>query len=434
MPKISNLPEGKEFEEFISAIFQCCGFYVERNVIEREEKEEILELDLVATGIDEEKSRSLIIEVKSGGWGFRDIFKIKGMIDYLGYLSGLLITIRPKERLQFYNDKATEIGIILIQIEDVSTAPQIIKKAIQCDVFLEEDFPIWRYSHWVERNLLRDLKYNKKKHYPDRISLQKLDEYYFLLNSGIFFTESIVQRVHKLYKAFENYPHISAKCGNEILGNSFDDEIDKLPSDIYNSTYYTCLYNIIQISTFIEHKARLALLKSAVDYLLTRRKKEEREKRGFGKDFEKQLQEELPDTFIEGMETLETHKYFYRYPIFWQWFMWIFGGFILMDYEEKEYETLSKKTGIPKEEISNALESYQILFPQKEDGWFMNLSPNSNINVMKMFPVPFMGIGANYRLLLYTETMNFDDLNVSGSYTLKDLKKWNSLTSQVLGT
>lgn len=57
MPKISNSPEGKEFEEFISAIFQCCGFFVERNVIEREEREEILEIDLVATSIDEEKSR-----------------------------------------------------------------------------------------------------------------------------------------------------------------------------------------------------------------------------------------------------------------------------------------------------------------------------------------------------------------------------------------
>ena len=39
----------KEFEEYISAFFQCGGCYVERNLIEREERKEILELDIVAT-------------------------------------------------------------------------------------------------------------------------------------------------------------------------------------------------------------------------------------------------------------------------------------------------------------------------------------------------------------------------------------------------
>jgi hypothetical protein len=110
--------------------------------------------------------------------------------------------------------------------------------------------------------------------------------------------------------------------------------------------------------------------------------------------------------------------------------MWIFGGFILKDYEEKEYKTLSQKTGIPIDEIPNALESYQILFP-RNDGWFMDL-PKSNIKLMKMFPVPFMGIGANYRRLIYTESQEFKDLKLTGMYTLDDLIKWNTLTVEVL--
>lgn len=111
--------------------------------------------------------------------------------------------------------------------------------------------------------------------------------------------------------------------------------------------------------------------------------------------------------------------------------MWIFGGFILKDYEEKEYEVLSQRTGIPKEEIPNALEAYQILFP-REDGWFMDFSPTSNIKMLKMFSVPFMGIGANYRRLLYTESKEFKDLKLSGKHTLNDLIKWNNLTVEVL--
>jgi len=111
--------------------------------------------------------------------------------------------------------------------------------------------------------------------------------------------------------------------------------------------------------------------------------------------------------------------------------MWLFGGFILKDYQEKEYEVLSQKTGIPIEEIPNALEAYQILFP-RDDGWFMYLSPNSNIKMIKMFSVPFMGVGAHYRKLLYTKSGKFKDLNLKGMYTLNDLNKWINLTVKVL--
>ncbi len=436
MVELPEFPRGKEFEEYISALFQSGGFYVERNIIEREE-EEILELDIVATNYNKEQPKILIIEVKSGDWGFSDIFKVKGWLDHLGQTDGLLITNKSKENAEFYEGKAIDIGVRLIQIDELSKAPEILKGTLPKGKLTGDDFDfdiyIWRFSYWVERNLLRNLKDNKKKFYPDRLSYQKLDEYFFLLNSGIFFSESIVRRVHKLYETFQKFPRISAKCGNELAGKSFDDEIGKLPTEIYSATYYDCHYNVIQISTFIEHRARLALLKSAIDYLLGRSKEEDREKKAFGVDFEDVLLDLLPRSFKDGMEQLEKHKYFYKYPIFWQWFMWIFGGFILKDYEEKEYEILSQKSGIPVEEIPNAFESYQILFP-REDGWFLDLFPisNSNISFLKMFPIPFSGIGANYRRLLYSDTKKFKDLSLSGMYTLNDLVKWNNLTIKVL--
>ncbi len=139
----------------------------------------------------------------------------------------------------------------------------------------------------------------------------------------------------------------------------------------------------------------------------------------------------LPQSFKDGLNSISKNKYFTKYPVFWQWFMWIFGGFILKDYEEREYKILSQKTGIPVGEIPNALESYQILFPL-DDGWFMDLSPNLNIKMMKMFPVPFMGVGTRYRRLLYTESGKFEDLELTGMHTLTDLIKWNNLTVEVL--
>lgn len=105
----------------------------------------------------------------------------------------------------------------------------------------------------------------------------------------------------------------------------------------------------------------------------------------------------------------------------------------MKDYEAKEYETLSRTTGIPIDEIPNALKSYEILFP-RDGGWFMDLSPNSNIRMMRMFPVPFMGVGANYRRTLYTDTGKYEDLKLTGEHTRNDIVKWNNLTVDILTT
>jgi len=63
------------------------------------------------------------------------------------------------------------------------------------------------------------------------------------------------------------------------------------------------------------------------------------------------------------MEEIRKDKYLHLYPIFWQWFTWVFGGFVLLDVEKDELELLSAKTGIPVEEIPNAFAAYDKLFP-----------------------------------------------------------------------
>jgi hypothetical protein len=103
----------------------------------------------------------------------------------------------------------------------------------------------------------------------------------------------------------------------------------------------------------------------------------------------------------------------------------------LKDKEEDEYAILSNKTGIPIDEVPNAFQSYELLFP-RSGGWFMDLPSDSNIKIMHMFPVPFMGVGANYRRFIHTKTGKFNDLNLSGRYTLSDLIKWNNLVVDVL--
>ncbi len=433
---LPDLPKGKEFEEYISAFFQSGGnYYIERNIIERE-IEEVLELDIITTDYTSFPPEIKLLEVKSRDWHFPDLFKVRGWMDYLSIDKGVFIASKERENLNFFREKAKRLNIDLVVIPDLNKSKEALSELVSNKSIEVVDISTWRFSYWVERNLLKRLNHKKKSH-PDNKCFKALEDYYFKVNNGIFFTENIVQKVHELYSTFQQFPRISAKCGNELIGNNFDEEYDILPKQIYDDTYYKCSYNDIQISTFIEHRARLAILKNAIDYKLYKKAGVENKTQDVpfwkiaGLDFEISLLDLLPPSFKKGLDEISKHEYFHKYPVFWQWFMWLFGGFILKDYEEKEYEVLSQKTEIPIDEIPNALESCQILFPQ-DDGWFMDLSPNSNIKMMKMFPVPFMGVGANYRRLLYTQSGKFEDLELTGMHTLNDLIKWNNLVVEVL--
>ena len=427
---LPDLPKGTEFEEYISAFFQSDGYCVERNI----ERRDILELDIVITNYNFSPPDLKLLEVKSGNWGSTDLFKVRGWMFYLNISKGAFIVSEERGNVDFYKQLANALNIDLVVISDLSESKEALAEFISNESIEKVDISTWRYSYWVERNLLKRLKHKKKSH-PDKKCFKSLEDYYFDVNSGIFFTENIAKKVCKLYSTFQKFPRISAKCGNELIGNSFGGEYDVLPKQIYSDTYYECKYNDIQVSTFIEHRARLAILKNAIDYKLYKEIGDENKTDDIlkisGLNSKVWSLALLPQSFKDGLNSISKNKYFTKYPVFWQWFMWIFGGFILKDYEEREYKILSQKTGIPVGEIPNALESYQILFPL-DDGWFMDLSPNLNIKMMKMFPVPFMGVGTRYRRLLYTKSGKFEDLELTGMHTLTDLIKWNNLTVEVL--
>jgi hypothetical protein len=424
-------PTEKEFEEYIAAYLQCAGFYVERNIVERDVTE-VLELDIITTDYDASPPNVRLVEIKSGGWGFPDVFKVYGWLRYLGIPSGALVVKKAKGAASehgFYVEKAKTLQIDLAAVDPLDKAGAALSDLLDGKSVDSTDQSLWRFSYWTERNIVKRL-IGKKKTVQNVRRFHAMDEYLFAVSSGVFFTQGAVNRADQLYTAFKKYPRISAKSAHEEMGNDFDDDVDTIDNSIFKSTFYECEYTDIQISLYIEHRARLVILKNAIDHLLYEKAGEgakagARTEKVFGMDFPS-----APKSFLNGLEEVATHKYFHRYPVFWQWFMWLFGGFILLDYEEKEYEKLSARTGIPSDEIPLALSSYDILFPHTE-GWFRD-EPKSNIRVMKMFPVPFMGVGANLRKRLYTEEGKYESLELTGQYTMGDLKKWNNLCVDVL--
>jgi hypothetical protein len=424
-------PITKEFEECVAAHLQCAGAYVERSVVEKEIKE-ILELDVITTDYSVCPPDVRVIEIKSGSWGFPDIFKIYGWLRYLDIQQGALIVKEPKETTgvqKFYQDKAKSLQIELAVVDSVLQAAAALSTLLNGKGVQEIDQSLWRFSYWLERNLIKRL-IGRKKSAPNVKRFLAMDDYLFAVNNGVFFIQDAVSRADHLYTAFKKYPHISAKCAHEELGHDFDDDVSSIDSSTFKRTFYDCKYTDIQISLYIEHRARLAILKNAVDHLLyskagQRSKAGSQTKKMLGLNISN-----APQSFLQGVQTIAAHKYFDRYPAFWQWFMWLFGGFILKDYERRDYEELSARTEVPADKIPEALSSYDVLFPQS-GGWFRD-EPKSNIRVMKMFPVPFMGIGANLRKNLYTSDGKYESLALTGQHTANDLIKWNNLAVEVL--
>lgn len=426
-------PTNTEFEEYVSAYVQSGGYFVERSLIYRQE-EEIFEVDAIATTYSSTNPPlERLIEVKSGDWGFPDIFKVSGWGKYLGIGDLELVVCKPKTNQMFIKAKSSEIGVrISLHPNDVQalTTTELLP-GLHVDPL---DVIAWRFSHWAERRLLKRIK-QRKKSIQNCKRYHVLDEYYHNVTSAVFFSPNVVHRARAPYNSFQQYPYLSARVANECCGNDFDQAHTEIPKDFFAAAYYKGEANDLDLSTYVEHRSRLALMKAAVDLC---------QYESFGiKDkvadvveylgFKFSLKETLPANFLAGLETIRGDKFFHRYAVFWQVFLWLSGGFVLDDYKEADHKLLSLKTGVPVEDIPAAFAAYDKLFPTP-GGWFRAGDGNSRITFIKLVPPPVMGIGAHYRQLQYGQGKGMQDLVLTGTYTKADLAKRIKSLVELLAT
>jgi hypothetical protein len=430
---LPELPKGREFEELVAAVFQSSGMFVERDLTEREEVE-VLQLDAISTDYRERPPVLHLVEAKSGKWGFKDIFKIKGWMTYLNIPRACLITTEPRERPEAYRRLAAKIGVNLVVVEDVKNCREALGPLVGPGSVDDVDVWSWRFWHWAERRMIERLRAQHRGQ-PEVRRFDAILDHAFRINSGVFFTETIAERVEALYATYSDYRNLAGRCGQEMSGGAFDNPDARIPEPLFNATFYDCALNEIQVATFMEHKARLTLLKAAVDYLsyksdgqVNKAEKTVTWKLD-GKDYVMSLAS-FPDRFEQALAELGTEPHFRRYPIFWQWFLGVFGGFILKDYQDRDYARLAEKSGIPVEALPQAFAAFDKLFPV-DGGWFRD-DPNSNVRVLVLYPVPLRGVGANYRRALYTKDRKFEQLDVTKIHTRKDLSKWNNAVVELL--
>ena len=285
-----------------------------------------------------------------------------------------------------------------------------------------------RWSYRIERDLLRRLK-GFKKISKGKKGYAALDDYYYRVNSqSLFFSPDSMSRIHSLFKAYLDNRNITARISKEDEGGDFDSEANSMTSSAFKSTYYKAEINIYQVSIMVEHLTRLSVLKCCVEHLIERLKGTY-DSTSINAIFDEIM---LPANIRVGLEEMVKDKYFHLYPRFWQFFTYVFGGFILLDLETEELELLSGYTRIPIEHIPDAFEAFNKLFPRK-NGWFYSY-PNSRIKAHHFFPIAFSGIGANFRRFLHTEDSTYESLGkiLTGEQTMKDLRKWNNLGYHLL--
>lgn len=329
---------------------------------------------------------------------------------------------------------ANELGLTLVCVPEGAPLAEALDIITGNPVVDERDVMLWRFAFWTERKLLERLT-GKKKSAAGKKAYKALDDYVNLVNNKVFLTANVVQRAVDLSRAFKDNARISAKLAHEMNGEDFDDEHTTIPKDLFQQTYKDCRLSDLAISTYVENRARLAALKAATDYLLLKRdgvdhnesytvKLEEFEVESGGN-----LLDLVPASYRVGLETIADDLYLHRYPVFWQWFLWCFGGFLLLDRLDQEYELLAQKTGIPKDHIPDALKVFDTLFPSEGKGWFRDYY---GIKLVQLASVPFMGIGANLRRLYHAGDKTFDGLILPEDEAKNKLLQWNNCIVELL--
>lgn len=410
MAVLTDDPSGLELEDFVAAHLASRGRFVESGVTERDPVD-LLELDVVWTDYESAQAPRHPVEVKSGNWGVGDLFKFYGWSQYLDLGPGWYFTRRLPGRIEFeaLERLCERLDIALFHVADLADVAERLKHQGLPDPPIEWLPSLWRYSFWIQRRLLQALGAGIEAEVcPETARVART--YQKLINDAVFFEPDVRSRVSVLMDAHWAHPRLARAVAAETAGIGVNLH-DPPATQVFSSALYYGRHFPVQACLYLEQRARLSILKSAVDYIIARAEGVLPQKvvkiLGFEVEFE---QWALYDAFRRVVQRLEEASGYRRYPLFWQAFLWTWGGFILTDRRDAEYLQLSTETGVPVDEIDTALALWDELFPM-DGGWFAQPTGDTRLQ-LKLMPAALRGIGA-YRRLMASEVEEYNELGLS---------------------
>lgn len=444
--RFPQIPKNHYYEHYLSALVALSGRFVERSVVKRE-KEEILELDVVTTNFSSEKIEKAIIEIKGGkNWGLPDIFKVRGWMDYLKMKSAFFIVQDVTEKnIDFKKRISADLGISLLS--NVQTDPKHLDDKEIEEAFGKIEFPArdaalcsLRFAFCMEEMMLGTLLREEREESTKNgfEGYQKLAQYIHVIHNVSFFEADPLNRISKIFQIYAKNKNITAGIIHEDeLGYPEATDDLTIPNDVFNSLFYQMRdFSPLYISLHAELLNKLLVLKSSVEYIIL--KKQDPGKDGLAALLERLRAYILPENLRSGVTELEKKPHYFLYPFFWQIYVYLFGGFVILSKKEEEYSLLSSITGVPVDEIDDALSAFDLLFPMQDVSWH-HQPMRHQLSLLKLFPIPLRGIGSNFRRLVYSndKQRSFEGLKSalrlpSGDYSFDEIVKWNNLACNTL--
>lgn len=435
MPIISlpKIPKDEFYEDWVAATLCVGGYYVDRR-INLTKPTNILELDVVTSRFAHNTIAKTIVEIKSGSsWGFPDIFKVRGWMDYLNVEKGAFIALNTdKQDFNCIQSEVSKLNMLLSNIDINETSvdaddfiakwelPDIATKQNQCAI------NTLRYAFWLERQLFDKYTLPMARGKNPQKDASLIKDSIMDVNVHSFFIADPYARLHHIFKSFINYRNLTSRVDSHRNGGDIDNVDNNISRLSFERLYYSieAKKDLLHVSLYSELICRLTVLKLCIEEII---------KCDSLADFLQWIEKEsLPSKNIrEGIEQLQKHEYYYLYPHFWQIFIFVFGGFILMSKKDEEYTLLSELTSIPIDEIDNALSAFDILFPIQDKSWLFD-RPHTCIRILRFMPLPISGLGANYRRNIYScgddkRDYNYLETLLPKDYTCADLIKFNNL-------
>jgi len=140
-----------ELEDYVAALFQAAGYFVQRGVTERDPTD-VLELDAVVTDYGSEPPRTIIAEAKSGDWGYPDIFKLLGWMFYLRVAKSAFFVRRVPEGkdLAKVSARVGPLGIAVAHLTDPNLAGGFERAGFPRAIS-DDSVEVWRFIYVLER-------------------------------------------------------------------------------------------------------------------------------------------------------------------------------------------------------------------------------------------------------------------------------------------
>lgn len=165
---------------------------------------------------------------------------------------------------------------------------------------------------------------------------------------------------------------------------------------------------------YFEHRGRLAILKAAADYLVAGGPVDASDPAEIRVDVRLA---DLPQTFLRGVDWLKAQPRYWLYPLFWQNFLWGWGGLLPDAHRDLVIADVAAASGLDAAEAEVALQALDRLFPVATQ-WHHHFS-NADYQFVILTPAPFQGLGAFHQLRRSGQA-EYRTYVATGQYTAAD--------------